>query len=602
MTYRLPHRFPIKVLLLLIHVALTQLFALSETKLEIRQIPGTDLIRFTPSKAGQHALEIDDAYGFVTPVVARKFATRKLDLHANDVGLIPGIDYHVRLDGGREIQDLRLAHSVFSEPQLNCGTLRRTWEVTGRFSTGTALSGLRWVGDHWVIAPHTYLLGESLYNVELLLRPALAAARACGDLRTLDEIAQYYIIMLQQTETVRDLLKRQSVTQETRARLKSTDPAARTFSASFGDQVGEGELYNSQWLHPAALLVRVISLLPETSRTSAMNSFAAQYTPFLIKDQLERYLFRQQMPPPGEGKAGGRVGRWEAAMRGLKGRDPWDNAMSDIDLWFLASTAEMLGAHANDAQLVPIESTDLALLNSAMATGIRFFQSTGASYPDTKNFNGEVVGSTCYFNGEYATDSDMAFSAVGGEKFPSASQRRALANVSWDTSHIYRLPIFLRALYENRKAIRSGFPQYKDLQLVANQYVYKVFNGDYSRPLFHNYFDGSDGWFRVAYNGSDFGHPPSEFCDMHNPKRPCLIPGAIIAWGELAFVNADLIRLEQSLVQLAFNNNPATVEFRDRHYFFGSPYKVNVVDGFDVYGGALYFTVAENAEMLPDSR
>jgi hypothetical protein len=134
---------------------------------------------------------------------------------------------------------------------------------------------------------------------------------------------------------------------------------------------------------------------------------------------------------------------------------------------------------------------------------------------------------------------------------------------------------------------------------VANQYVYKVFNGDYTRPLFHNYFDGSDGWFRVAYAGPDFGHPPSEFCDMRNPKRPCLMPGAIIAWSELGFANADLIRLEQSLVQLAFNKDPAIAEFRDRHYFFaGSPYNVNVVDGLNVYGGALYFAVAENAAMI----
>jgi hypothetical protein len=39
-------------------------------------------------------------------------------------------------------------------------------------------------------------------------------------------------------------------------------------------------------------------------------------------------------------------------------------------------------------------------------------------------------------------------------------------------------------------------------------------------------------------------------------------------------------------------------EFRDRHFFYGSPYKVNVVDGADVYGGALYFVIAENADMI----
>lgn len=136
-----------------------------------------------------------------------------------------------------------------------------------------------------------------------------------------------------------------------------------------------------------------------------------------------------------------------------------------------------------------------------------------------------------------------------------------------------------------------------------NQYVYRVFNGDYSHPLFHNYFDGSDGWYRVGYNGPEFGYPPSSYCDMHNPNRPCLMPGAIIAWGELSFASADLARLEQALMRLALDGKPETRRFRDRYYFYAeNPYEVLGAEGKQTYAVALYFVIAENAEMIADSR
>jgi hypothetical protein len=573
----------------------------SQVSFEVTQKQGTSDVRIVvaeKSLSRHHTVEIDDAYAFRTPVVRREFSGSKLELDGNRDALIPGIDYYVQLDGARDVQRLRLATPTLTQPQVSCLTLRHTWEVTGRFDVGTALSGLKWAGDHWVIRPHTFLPGESLYNAELILRPAIAAARACHDLATLDEISQYYTIMLQQTETVAHLLSRPRVTAETLARLAATDSTARTFSATFGEEAGEGELYNSQWLHPAALLVRLISLMPEHKRTPAMTTFAKEYSIFIVRDQLNRYLFAQRMPALGGVHARGRVAHWQQAMLGLSGAVPWDTAMSDIDLWLLASAAEMVGANSNDPRLVSIDADDLAKLHAALRTGIKFFQSKRTLCPETKNFQGKVVGSASYFNGDYAAEPDMAYSALQGENFPSISEKRSLPLISWDSSHIYRLPIFLRALYENRKSLEGTFPTYEDIRLVTNQYMYRVFDGDYSRPLFHNYFDGSDGWFRVAYNGDGFGHPPSEFCDMRNAKRSCLMPGEILAWSELAFANGDLAKLEESLVQLAFNREPGMQEFRDRHLFYGSPYKINVVDGVDVYGGALYFVIAENADMI----
>jgi hypothetical protein len=572
----------------------------------IDQQKGTDLIHVSVSHAGLHKLEIDDAFEFRTPVVVQSFSGRSFQFNANEAGLIPGLDYHVRLDQG-QAQGLRLALSAsFTQPAANCEMLRTTWEEEGRLRTGVAFSGVRWElgSNHWVLIPRSYLIGSYIYSAELFLRPALQAARACGDFRTLDEIAQYYLLMVKQTETVGELLNRTNLTMETRQRLGTVARSARTFAASFGGEAGEGELYNSQWLHPAALLLRLISLLPNERRTPVMKSFAAQYTSFIVAEQLDRYLIQECLPAPGGGPCVARIERWKRVLRGLKGPLPWDTAMSDIDLWLIASAAEILGAHSNDPALAPLGPDQVAMLRSAVETGIRFFQSKRTDYPETKDFEGRRVGSASYFNGDYTAHPDYEYSGVTSEQFPVPSQKKVYAGASWDISHAYRLPVFLRALYENRKATGSAFPAYHDLEMVVNQYLYRVFNGDFNFPLFHNYFDGSDGWFRVGYNGPGFGHPPSIYCDMRNDKTRCLTPGNIIGWGQLAFVDTVLAQLEQSLVKLGFDDQPPVQRFRDRYYFCASAYQIVGAEerpSRKIYGTALYYVIAENAAMIPNA-
>ena len=570
------------------------------TTLSITKVPGSDLIRIEVRKTGRHTLQIDDASSFQAPVVSRQFTGSHLELHANEAALIPGISYNIRLDHDTQIYPLRLTDNLNGGEQLSCGTLRATWQTTGRFLTGVAYSQLTWdEKDHrWTPRLPAVPIGESLYNTELVLRPALSAARACRDLQVMDEIALYYLAMLDKAEPVTELLKKPNLTDESRERMSTSDPRARTFTARFGSgNLGEGELYNAQWLHPAALLLRLISQLPAQDRTPGMRTFAARFTPFIVKEQLLRFLFDQKMPPLGGRPHRGRVEHWELALQGLKGRLHWDTAMSDIDLWLIASSAELLGAQANGPDLFLIEKVNLAQLRRAVEVGVRFFQSKRTVYPDTLNFRSEKVGSVSYFNGDYDGNSELRGTAVSGEMYPG-DDAPARPGASWDIGHIYRVPIFLRALYENRKVTGLTFPQYSDLQLLVNQYIYKVFNGDYSRPLLRNNFDGSDGWFRVGYNGTGTGQPPSAYCNMHNPMRLCMTPGSIIGWPELRFVNPDLAHLEQVFIGMGLDENPVTRAFIDRYYFWIAPFGLTMSEDKKVYGGAFYAIAAENADSI----
>ena len=268
---------------------------------EISQQAGADLLLVLTSGPGPHRLEIDDAFGFRTPVMTRTFKGARLEFHALDLGLIPGVDYHVRLDGGPAVKDFRPASSTFTEPEVNGVNLRRTWEETGRRIVGDSLSRVGWdaAAGRWIVLPHDPLIGQSLYPVEYYLRAALNAARGCDDLQTLDEVAQYYLVMLRFTEPLGTLLSRPNVAPETMERMSVANRSARTFPAKLGDQAGELELDNVQWLHPAAELVRFISLLPPDRRSPAMRAFAGQYTQFIVAEQLDRYLVQQRLPAPG---------------------------------------------------------------------------------------------------------------------------------------------------------------------------------------------------------------------------------------------------------------------------------------------------------------
>jgi len=569
---------------------------------QIAQQNGGDLLAVSAPKAGRHTLEINDAFGFRTPVVKKTFSGPKLQFHALEVGLIPGIDYHARLDGGSEVQDFRMQFAKFTQLEVSCANLRRTWEETGRKIVGDSASRVGWdtaKGD-WVVLPHNPLVGQSLYPVEYYLRPALNGACVCHDFHILDEIALYYLVMLKFTEPLSALLSRPNVMPETRERMTSADQSARTFPADIGGQAADGELYNVQWLHPAAKLLRLISLLPPDRRTPAMQAFAGQYLKFIVVDQLDRYLVQQRLPAPGGGQARGRIALWKLDMSGLKGERPWDTAIFDIDLWLVASAAEVLGANANDPSLAPLDAQQLAMLHSAVDTGTRFFRSRQNDYPATKNFQGQQVGSITFGNGDYTAHPDFDYSGVTTEQFPSPAQKLRLADAGWDMMHAFRLPVFMRVLYDNRKATGSDWPQYHDLQLFANQYVYRVFNGNYSRPLFHNYLDGSDGWHRVGYHGGNFGYPPSPYCNQHDRQRPCMNPGTIMGWGLIAFANPDLATLEQALVKLALDTNPEAQLFRDRYYYYGTPYEMVGQPGNQTYGIALYYLIGDNAAMIAD--
>jgi len=562
-------------------------------RFEITQARNSSTIHIQVAATGNHTLEIDDTPGFRTPIWKRSFQGSQLTFDAYETGLAPGIQYYARLDRQPTIIMLHVSVGGASQHPATCSALRSTWEIRGRAMLEEH-SAVQWstATNTWAARQNQQPEGMQLYYTQYYLLPAVEIAQACDDLSLYEELARYYSVMLTQTVTLGEA-ERQSVSEIARQRPLMSQ---RTFRAE-SNKIGDTELGNVQWLYPATKLLRSITLLPQNKRSNILKQFAATYSDFIVNDQLLRFLTRPVRPAPGGGPDVGRVSVWKLTMQGLKGARVWDTAMSDIDLWLLSCTAEVLGAHANDPELVPLRPEQVLELRRAIEVGVLFFRGKRTLHPDTKDFEGKTVGSTTHFNGDYDTLDEFDYSAVTGGAFPRPDQRRAIHNLPWDTCHAYRIPIFLRALFDNRKATGSDFPQLQEMRLETNQYVYRVFNGKFSRPLFRNYMDGNDTWFRVDQSRG-YGYPPSEYCDMRGSDRPCMAPGQSMAWGLLSFVNPDLVKLEQALMSLAMSTDYDAKVFCDRHYSYRGPFRVVQNSSHTYYGDPLFFLVADNADLF----
>jgi hypothetical protein len=328
-----------------------------------------------------------------------------------------------------------------------------------------------------------------------------------------------------------------------------------------------------------------------------MLRFAASYKPLIVDDHLIRLGYEARPSISGvKNLPSTLVGTWNAFAAGTRTPKRYQSAMRDRDLWLVATAAEVLGASKADPSLVPLGSA-AAQLRELVAAGVRFFQQSRTLYTDTKDLSGRTVQSASYFNGDYADHPETAFSGYVGARFPESSDAVTAPQASWDVSHAYRIPVFLRSLSDNRGASGTTFPSDEDIRLVTNQYAYRAFNGDLSHPLFHNYFDGTDGWFRVNYlSRTGTGYPPSTLCDAHTSSRPCLSRGAIMAWGLLTPWSPDLKRVLNSILALGDATDADHVAFRNRYYYRdGEPLSLRSANGSEAFPFLLFGLTAELA-------
>ena len=499
----------------------------------------------------------------------------------------------------------------WSEPHLNHAYLHKAWETAGR-DWIHSYSGVKWVerSRKWEIDqgwPYRETdVGPRAYYIEYTTQMGIHMGQTCKDIRLLNELAEFYKVYANRFTTLGAMRRRKSKSLDTDWLKNQGDDSARTLvwiqeSEKGKRQIGENALYNTQFFHPAAKLIRVITQLPESERTPAMRDFVRLYAPLIVREHLLRFIYQAEWTDETYGDLVPRqlFSIWTTILSTTaRPALSWQHGMFDWDLWLIATSAEMLGANANSPALVPLTQDDKSRLQRAVQVGVSLFQQKRTLYPDTKNFRGEVVGSASYFNGVYDDHPDMAYSGYATEAFPPKDQKRPRQGASWDISHFYRVPIFLRSLYDNRRATGVDFPSVRDIELVTNQFMYKMFRGDFQRPLFNNFFDGSNGWYLVTYEDTPKGHPPAQYCDSRTEDRWCLgqVGGA---WGLLASFNLDVVQLYYALANLAAKQDAQAQRFRDQYYFYNQKsFAFLDSDGQTQYPILLFWTLSGLPEKL----
>ena len=141
------------------------------------------------------------------------------------------------------------------------------------------------------------------------------------------------------------------------------------------------------------------------------------------------------------------------------------------------------------------------------------------------------------------------------------------ANLGWDISHGRRLVPALQTLTRNRAKLQIVFgyakPALDPARLTsafANQIVLELWNKDRQFPLFANFWDGANGWYRAGYeNGTSAcrpGEPPYGLAWS-------LPTGGYLAWGA---VNPDIQSLGLRFLALAHSDDAASVSFMQKYY------------------------------------
>lgn len=441
--------------------------------------------------------------------------------------------------------------------------LDQAWEAKGRpglFYSG----GMNWdpQSRQWHIKPglppdFSKAIAHYASFTATAGRIAVSMAATYHEADLADELAKFYSAFLHANfTTLGDLRKTNSPQIKQKQLGPELGPDSTRTLAWWADSDGgvilrECFLCNGQYFVPVAGLVEVIAKFKPAERTPAMTQFVAEYLPILVTDHILRPNFAQEMRA-----------QMISGSTNLKRPN-----MSEEEIGVVTAAVEVLGANAVDPKLVLLTSDDRAKLKDLVKVGVDRFQFSRTLTKDSE-------GRTCatYFNGDYDWSEDFEYAGYHGDKAPTPTDKARVKGASWDIGHFNVVPTLLRTLYDNRAATGVDFPQKEDIEYIGNQYAFHVFEGDYKKPLFTNFFDGNDGWYRVGYLGrSGYGIAPSHYCNASDPTHSCDTIGASFWWGLLASFHPGIAKIQSALLDLARSNDPtiACLQpqcFRERYY------------------------------------
>lgn len=306
----------------------------------------------------------------------------------------------------------------------------------------------------------------------------------------------------------------------------------------------------SQFLYLIADALNIVSKIGNKSAT--MIQFTDAFKPVLI-DHYQRWIF----DPVGPFQVRG-WGCWYSAtneyvqtamnhytfLTKMLNRDLGDstsycNSVGDTDMWIIAGVAK-LAATFPEITHCYTDYIDLgvSLLKSRMTTS------------SLTNLNGTTVQGNNFDIGVWDDHPDYAYAGYTCQAYPTTPVHKV--GTAWDISHARRFVNVFQALYDNKAALGLTWPSLSAMQRLANQFVYGTFNRNFETPLFTNFMNGDNGWYRVGYAGQpNFGYGPYDLSDA-------AITGGYAWWGKY---NADIRTLYAKLETMINSTDQVMIQF-----------------------------------------
>ncbi|MBD8872855.1 hypothetical protein [Rhodanobacter sp. DHB23] len=274
----------------------------------------------------------------------------------------------------------------------------------------------------------------------------------------------------------------------------------------------EVQLCSAQFLGLlGAVATDIVETIPENQRSSTEKAFVSD-AGSTIADQINRWLSPDYF-------------KWVADRLKMTPASVVDSQskyfFADRDLWFMTSLADLAELHQAGIRLDTAGTNSFNSLQSKrqQIAGMFDLFLTRTTLTNTSNgIRAEVDRGFWrnYSDSKYALYNTAA-SPVACNKDSTGHMQKSIrveskssyidANVGWDISHARRLVPALETFVRNRTALatifgyhNTAFDPAKLQQAYAHQIADTIWNKDSQYPLFSNFWDGSNGWYRSGYN------------------------------------------------------------------------------------------------------
>ncbi|SFV68261.1 hypothetical protein MNB_SV-14-515 [hydrothermal vent metagenome] len=285
----------------------------------------------------------------------------------------------------------------------------------------------------------------------------------------------------------------------------------------------EEVIASSQFLFVISFAVYKISLIPNEQRSKTMNEFIRRFSPILLS-HYKRWVL-------GVKENGKEIKLGSFSRRGWGCKDKEDNyiyartlnkmiteldnnsyhgasycnVIADPSLLTIAGLGYYLAGEKNQEKSTnkTIEELNSFFIKSIKILSKKFKKST------IKDLNNRPIDILTFQEGAWYGHPNYEYSDYNGLSFPKEKDKKSSYFIGRDVSHGSRLLYLLEMLVATKDKFNIEFPTSNDMEMFTNSFYYRVFNQDLKRPLFKNYLNGSNGWFRVNYDSrKGYGYAP----------------------------------------------------------------------------------------------